>query len=47
MHRTIATLRGNVFVERIPSDPLDEMSVFSDFVDAFPWHIHSYSIESG
>ena len=35
VHRTVAALRGNIFIERIPCDALDVMVVFGDLRNTF------------
>lgn len=37
VHRTIAALGGDVFIERIPCHSLHVVIMFSDFVDTFPY----------
>jgi hypothetical protein len=37
VHRTVAALRRNVLVERIPGDALHVVGVFGDFMHAFAW----------
>ena len=37
VHRAVAALRCNIFVEGVPSDTLNKVSVFGDFADTFSW----------
>ena len=37
VHRAVAALRGNIFVERIPSNTLNEVSMLCDFAKTFSW----------
>jgi hypothetical protein len=37
VHRAIAALGGEVFIQWIPCDALNIVAVFSDFVEAFAW----------
>jgi hypothetical protein len=37
VHRAVAALGGNIFVEGIPSNTLNKVSMLGNFANAFSW----------